>query len=707
MKKLICIAVGILFSVQFAIAQDEDTLAQNLKEYVLPTEVVITAPRITMPVKEAPFAASVVGSDVIRGLPKSIGADEPLKLVPGVKVDNQADAERVHLSIRGQGILSERGIRGIKILLDGIPVNDPTGFAPDFFDVDFADVDHIEVLRGPAASLYGGSASGGIVNIMTKTAPDRTLYAEAQTLYGTNNFWKGLGQFGGIADKVNYHVSFSRTAGDGYRQHSHFWGNNLYGKAIYTPADGVQLTPIFGYTHVLHENPEGIPLADYEKDPTIPNGAAIPLNEYLETERVTNGLRGQFALADRHEIDVTGFVKRTSFFESSNGIFNYRTFVSPGASFEYDYTMGNPTDDFQNRVAVGTDLQWQTIDEHRVDDRYFADSAMAQYRADTLMSQERIKQRGAGFFLVDKFNLFEKWTILGNLRYDDIHNALDDSYLIDGNQSGSENFSKVTGRVGLTFAMMPEANLFASWGMGFLPPATEELLMNPDFVGGFNKHLTSATSQGVEGGSRGTLTNGFTYDVTVFYLSTDNDFDRYRLPAFPQLTFYKNSGGTHRSGVEFYGRYAPVQALNLQVAYTYSNFKYASNSPDRIVMDDTSIVKYIKSGNWLPNSPQHQIYFDAEYHVIPRMSLGFSVEALSKSYIDGANIESEAVKAYTLLHARAAYRWQLGSVAAEVSLNARNLGDVKYVAFSEPDPGGNAYQPGAGREFFAGLRIGL
>ncbi len=53
------------------------------------------------------------------------------------------------------------------------------------------------------------------------------------------------------------------------------------------------------------------------------------------------------------------------------------------------------------------------------------------------------------------------------------------------------------------------------------------------------------------------------------------------------------------------------------------------------------------------------------------------------------------------------YKLQLGAVIAELSLNGRNLGDTKYVAFSEPDPGGNAYQPGAGREFFGGLKIQL
>jgi len=686
-------------SAQLGLAQEPTN--KDTTVYKLPTEIIITAPRMNMTVKEAPFSTSIVGQDVIRDLPRSVAVDEAMKLVPGVKVDNQANGERVHLSIRGQGILTERGIRGIKILMDGIPINDPTGFAPDFFDVDFAAVDRIEVLRGPAASLYGGSASGGIINIMTRNAVNQPLYGEVQTSYGSNDFWKGFGQFGGSVNRVNYNLSFSRTMGDGYRQHTHFWGNNFYGKAIYSPTDNIQLTPIFGYTHVYHENPEGINIAYYQQDPKLPNDDAIPFNEFLETERVTHGVKGHFALTDRHEVDVMMFLKRTNFTEANNHTFNHRTLLTPGISAEYDYSMGEINDNVRNRIAIGADLQWQTIDQHESPNDHAVE-------VDTLLSQERIKQRGVGPFLVDKLSIGRDWSIVGSLRYDNIHNELNDLLIIDSSSaSGARDFSKATGRIGVTYSLIPEANLFANWGQGFLPPATEELALNPDAYGGFNTHLTSATSQGFEAGSRGSFQQELSYDLTLFFMKTDNDFDRYRLPDRGQTTFYRNSGSTRRLGAEFSGRYTPIRQLDVQLAYTYSNFKYTSDSPDRIVMDDNAIVKYIKSGNWLPNSPQHQLFVDVQYHVVPRFTLGVSVDALSKAYIDGANIDAEAVDGYALINARAVYKLHLGSLLGELSLNVRNIRDTKYVAFSEPDPGGNSYQPGSGREFFGGLRIQL
>jgi outer membrane receptor protein involved in Fe transport len=452
---------------------------------------------------------------------------------------------------------------------------------------------------------------------------------------------------------------------------------------------------------MFHENPEGINLQYYQRDPKLPNDDAVPFNEYLETERVTNGVKGHFALTEQHEIDVLGFVKRTVFTEANNKTFSHRTIVTPGASAEYDYSIGEATDFVRNRAAVGVDLQWQTIQQHEFPNDHAIEIP-------TLLSKGRIRQSGTGVFLVDKLSIGEAWSFLGSLRYDNIRNKFSDQLQSGGvNVSGTANFSEATGRIGATYVLMPEANFFANWGQGFLPPATEELVQNPDRFGGFNTHLTSATSSGFDAGLRGLLNNNLYYDVTGFYLTTDKDFDRYRVPSRGVQTFYRNVGTSRRLGLEVYGKYTPIHSVDVQLAYTYSNFKYTSDSPDRIVMDDTTIVKFIKNGNWLPNSPQHQLYFDAQYRVVPELALGFSVESLSKAYIDGANIDAEAVEGYTLIHARATYKWHLGPVIGELSLNARNLGNVKYVAFSEPDPGGNAYQPGAGQEFFGGLKIQL
>ena len=122
---------------------------------VVKEEVKVVASRLDLTLVSAPAATSVAGPEMLERMPRGIAIDEALASVPGVKIDNQANGERVHLSIRGQGILSERGIRGVQVLYDGIPLNDPSGFAPDVYDIDWAGAQEVSVVRGPVAFLYG------------------------------------------------------------------------------------------------------------------------------------------------------------------------------------------------------------------------------------------------------------------------------------------------------------------------------------------------------------------------------------------------------------------------------------------------------------------------------------------------------------------------------------------------------------------------
>ena len=151
-------------------------------------------------------------------------------LYPGVRIDNQHNGERVHLSIRGQGILTERGLRGIGVMIDGIPVNDPSGFASDLYDVDWATVNDIEVLRGPVAGLYGGSGSAGMLNIQTQNGGDKPIGGMINQSVGSNGFTKSLLQLDGTKDAIDYRLSYSRTDGDGHRDHQAYWSNKLYEK---------------------------------------------------------------------------------------------------------------------------------------------------------------------------------------------------------------------------------------------------------------------------------------------------------------------------------------------------------------------------------------------------------------------------------------------------------------------------------------------
>lgn len=650
-------------------------------------EVKVTAPRLEVPLAENPAAMSIVGEDVLVNTPRAIAAEESLVAVPGMKVDNQANQERVHISIRGQGILTERGVRGIGVLLDGVPMNDPSGFAPDLFDVDWSDVQQINVLRGPVGFLYGGSSSGGIIDIATET-PTGQPHGTVALSGGSNSFYKAHSDYGGVFGKTALFLSLARAGGDGYRVHTRFYGNNLYGKANVRVNPRLQLNFIGAGTGYFNQNPEGLNLAQVQQEPRQPNPDALTYNEYQKTRRGTGAVTGQFAATDSQNLSFVFYARRTSFDESVPSSVMHRTFTTPGVSGQYDlkFTTGGIT----HYLSSGVDLDSQGIDDTKYPNLGNA------VEGDTLLSNQHITQRRVGGFLSDRLALGRKWSVLGGVRWDQIRNELEDHLQANGvDLSGEEKFHRATGRVGVSFNPRNDFAVYGSWGQGFLPPATEELYANPDAQGGFNLHLKPATSWGYEGGIRGGYKNRVWYNVTAFHLETSDDFERYRMAGRPLETFYGNAGDSSRNGIETEVRWAPVPRMLITGAFTYSHFAYTRYTSQIYPGDLT--------GNWLPNSPNHQFYVETGYQLPRNLFASISVQALSRAFIDPTNVTY--IDGYGLLGAKLNKEWRREKASLKLFVAGRNLTGTEYIAFTEPDPDGNSYQPGPVREVFGGMEL--
>jgi len=647
--------------------------------------IVVTVARTGIPLRENPAATTVVGGADLRTMPRALAVDEAVRLVPGVKVDNQADGERVHMSIRGQGILSERGLRGIKVLQDGIPLNDPTGFAPDLYDVDWSNIDRIEVLRGPGAALYGGGSTAGVLNLMTTPAgAGPSMAAEART--GSHGFQKyGLRSSGRVGG-AGYQLSFGRALGDGYREHTAFTATNLYAKGDVRPSERLRLTPVVAWTGFFNENAEGLNLAWLAEDRRQANPDAVVYNEFQRTKRFTAGLSGRYAAGDATAVDFNAYLHDTRYLEPVPSSVQHRSLVGPGATLQLTHRLG--TGGVAHTLGAGTDVQWQAIDEYRRANLGLAREGAAR------LSDETIRQAGLGVFLLDRLDLGGGWGGMVNVRYDRITNRLTDHLRSGGvDLSGAADFDRATARLGLTYSRSPRLSLYANWGQGFLPPATEELGNNPAAPGGFNGALTAALSRGEELGARAAIGRSLAFDLALFHLETRGDFDRYRIAARPLETFYRNGGNSRRLGAELFARWQPLAPVTVEGAYTGSRFLYRSS---------TSAYGDI-TGKWLPNSPAHQLMTNLTLDVRPGLSLGAGSDSYSRWYVDASNLTS--VNGYTLWNARATWRIPLPGLDCELSVQGRNLTGVRYIAFTEPDPDGNSYQPGPERELFTGLRL--
>jgi iron complex outermembrane receptor protein len=683
--------------------EDKSNNIDSIKTFTL-QEVTIMSNRQPIALKSNPGSISFVTPGVLFLMPKGIAVEEALRLVPGVRIDNQHDGERVHLSIRGQGILTERGLRGIGVMIDGIPVNDPSGFAPDLYDADWSTIKKIEVLRGPVAGLYGGSGAAGVLSISTNDGGPNTIGGELSQNVGSNGFTKSSVQLDGTTEPVNYRISFSRTGGDGYRDHQSFWSNKLYEKINFIPTDKLSITQTISHTDYFQQNPEGLNIGQFNNLRQA-NGDARPFNEYQKTNRTTLGLRGSYKINDMHDVEATSFFRTWNYKETSNKAAEYRTITNPGVSAQYNLhvTSGN----IMHNISVGSDLRWQDIKMYKLQSasnpNRVESSDETNRETNTLLANQTISQQNTGVFALYKLDI-EKFTAIGNIRYDNMKNELTNQMMTSDTAKTSKDFSKTSERLGASYGFADELTLFTNFSQGFISPSTEELANNPVGYSGFNTHLVPATSNCYEVGTRGFFDDKIYYELTGFFMNTKNDFFRFKQQnRGNQEVFYGNAGNSNRSGVEVFLSWNILKNLSWEIAYPiYTDTAYVLTTPPA-------------KGQWLPNSPQHQLYSEVVYSINKNLKISLGTEYQSKwaIYTDAKAYNGELDPAiyqnwqegFNLYHARISYQWNIWGLNGECSIFVRNFTGEKYMAFTEPDPDGNSYQPGPGREYFGNIKI--
>lgn len=714
MKKLIYSIVILISSYSVIYGQSE--ISDSTKTLRL-GEVLITANRLPILLKNNPGAVSLVTPGILSGMPKSAGAEEALRLIPGVRIDNQHDGERVHISIRGQGILTERGLRGIGVLIDGIPVNDPSGFAPDLYDVDWSTLKKIEVLRGPSASLYGGGGAAGVLNISTNDGGPNPIGGEVMQTFGSNGFTKSLVQLDGSHQNLDYRISYSHTAGDGYRDHQAFIGNKLYEKINFNPSKKLSVTQIISYSDYFQQNPEGLNIGQFDNLRQA-NPDANPFNEYQKTNRITLGFHSKYAFSDLHDIEITSFLRSWNYKETSNKNAEYRDITNPGASIQYNLhlTAGK----IKNDLSAGTDFKWQKIGLYKLQSsgNPLRKESIDQtnLETDSLLANQTIDQRSIGIFALYKLGI-GKLNLVASVRYDAMKNELTNKMAGMDTAVTSKNFKKGSARIGISYPVVNGVNLFIDWSRGFLPPSTEELASNPTGYSGFNTHLVPATSASSEIGIRGYYLEKLAYEISGFIMNTRNDFFRFKQSGRGnQEVFYGNAGNSRRYGIETFLSFQILADLNLQVAYTYADYRYMSSAIDPVYTDPAYVLTSPPSGGqMLPNSPMHQLFFETNYSFNKKLKISAASEFQSKwaVYTDpkayGGQMDPAVYRnwqdGFNLFHARLSYELNIGKIKGECSLYVRNIMGTNYMAFTEPDPDGNAYHPGPGREFFGNIKI--
>ena len=141
-----------------------------------------------------PLAVSAIGKKHFQYGQKQSALNEALQPVPGLFAMNAENfSQDLRIAIRGFGARAPFGIRGIRILVDGIPETTPDGQA-QVDNIDLGFISRAEVFRGSSSALFG-NASGGMINLISEF-PSNTSFYEASITAGQFGYQKVQAKFG-------------------------------------------------------------------------------------------------------------------------------------------------------------------------------------------------------------------------------------------------------------------------------------------------------------------------------------------------------------------------------------------------------------------------------------------------------------------------------------------------------------------------------
>jgi vitamin B12 transporter len=214
-------------------------------------EVVVTATKFPKNVSETGKVLTIIDEEQ---LSRSAGKDlaqllnEQVGLVINGANSNPAKDKSVFL----------RGAAGkyTLILVDGVPVNDPSGIdgAFDLRLLSLDQIERIEILKGSQSTLYGTDAMAGVINIITKRKGDKPVSGTGTLSYGSYHTFRGNVGISGSTDKFDYSVGYTRFQTDGISEAKEpddnadfdkdgFEQNALQLNVGYKPTDKISIRP--------------------------------------------------------------------------------------------------------------------------------------------------------------------------------------------------------------------------------------------------------------------------------------------------------------------------------------------------------------------------------------------------------------------------------------------------------------------------------
>jgi iron complex outermembrane receptor protein len=665
--------------------------------------VVVSGTRVGRASFNLPAAVDVVDAARIQDSQPRVNASEALAAVPGVLVANRQNyAQDLQISARGFGARSAFGVRGLRLITDGIPATMPDGQGQAAtFNLDTAE--RIEVLRGPFSAIYGNH-SGGVIQLFSRDGAGAPS-VEFGMVGGSDGMRKiDLGAQG-KPGAIGYVLDASRFETDGYRNHSAARRDQAHAKLTLEPLAGAKLTIVAnGLRQHNTQDPLGVTWATFERDPRAGEidrtDTQAPKRTYAERYNTRKSIDHQQAGAAWEQRFGKDDRLRATVYGGNRDVLQYQSFSQ---AFQASASSSGGVVHFQ-RNFYGSDINWlhttalaggklgTTIGIE------YGRSADARDGHDNFIGNQygvQGKLRRDEDDIVSNLDLYLQtewesgpWLLSAGLRHSQVKIAVHDHFVSNGDDSGRLRYSQSTPVVGLLYRMTPRLNLYASAARGFETPTLNELFYSGT-GGGFNFHLQAANSTHLEAGLKARPLDGVRVNAAVFQVRTSGELvvDS----STGGRTSYRNGGDTLRQGAELSLDANLRYGLSTRVALTTLRAVYQQG------------FGTVLPGSRLPGVPNANMYAELAWKdSAERYGAGLEGVSSGRIYAEDSNTATPA-PGYAIVNARvnANQRWRGWQFKQFLRLN--NLFDRGYVgSVIVGDTNKRYYEAAPGRNWMLG-----
>lgn len=696
----------------FSIAQKKDSVL-----YLIPIdqidsikyetdEVIVTGTRTNQKIIDIPYSVVRISPTQYK-YDRKVSISDVLNAVPGVFMQSRYGNHDVRISIRGFGSRSNTGIRGVRILLDGIPESEPDG-QTRIEAIDFNSIGSIEIVKGNSSSLYT-NAPGGVVNFINDINFSKSFITPFFDL-GSSGMNRSGFKLGIRNSNYGFLNTYTYHTYKGYRPHSEDSWHILNTVLESTPGDNSNLQFLAYLATGLIRLPGSLTKDEFEANPFQAAQREVDwdFRRVSKKGRVAVRFNTKFGEKLNNEFEVTTYGTIKYFERAARN--SIRIFDRYGLGATIKYVNKSVIFDRSNSFTIGGDLFYQSgpVSEF---------NSIGGAKGDQLLNYVDETIGNTGIYILNNFEIYNKQLyFLISGRYDNVY--FDQVNRLLASRSTQRRFEDFTPKFALNYKVTPSIAVYTSFGFSFDSPAGNELdnyptSSNPGLM--INPDLKPQHSTNFELGIKGNLLNQESemFNNTVFEFTFFNTIVEDEIVPFEVYgdSFFRNSAKTNRRGFEAGISTEVYDGLKAILSYTFSDFKYDKYDAVVIQLDtlgqiSTSAGNF--SGNVVPSVPKHNLLFALEYkHRLASNVNGFikgTYQTISGMYVDDAN--SDQTAAYQVLNSNLGFEVFLDNFNILLSGGINNILDNTYVGFININSSnGRFYEVGEPQSLFASLKL--